>query len=432
MAIKEIKAREVFDSRGNPTVECDLVTEKGLFRAMVPSGASTGIYEALELRDKDPSRFMGKGVLNAVSNVNKRIAPALQGMDETEQEHVDKTMIELDGTENKSVLGANAILSVSMAACKAGANAKNLPLYRHIAELAHVREFVLPVPSFNVINGGKHAGNKLAMQEFMILPVGASSFRDAMRMASETYHQLKKVIHGKYGQDATNVGDEGGFAPNIKDAREGLDLLKEAIKKAGYTGKIKIGIDAAASEFLNGDSYDLDFKNPENQGTMRKTGDELIALYKEFIHDYDIAFLEDPFAQDDWNSFTKITEAMGRDVEIIGDDLLVTNPKRIAIGIQKKAVNGLLLKVNQIGTITESITACKMAQGAGWGVFVSHRSGETEDSFIADLVVGLKTGHIKTGAPCRSERLAKYNQLLRIEEDLGGTCRYAGTKFRNP
>jgi enolase len=432
MAIKEIKAREVFDSRGNPTVECDLVTEKGLFRAMVPSGASTGIYEALELRDKDPSRFMGKGVLNAVSNVNKRIAPALQGMDETEQEHVDKTMIELDGTENKSALGANAILSVSMAACKAGANAKNLPLYRHIAELAHVREFVLPVPSFNVINGGKHAGNKLAMQEFMILPVGASSFRDAMRMASETYHQLKKVIHGKYGQDATNVGDEGGFAPNIKDAREGLDLLKEAIKKAGYTGKIKIGIDAAASEFLKDDSYDLDFKNPENQGTMRKTGDEMIALYKEFIHDYDIAFLEDPFAQDDWKSFTKITEAMGRDVEIIGDDLLVTNPKRIAIGIQKKAVNGLLLKVNQIGTITESITACKMAQGAGWGVFVSHRSGETEDSFIADLVVGLKTGHIKTGAPCRSERLAKYNQLLRIEEELGGNCRYAGAKFRNP
>jgi len=432
MAIKEIKAREVFDSRGNPTVECDLVTEKGLFRAMVPSGASTGIYEALELRDKDPSRFMGKGVLNAVSHVNKRIAPALQGMDETEQEHVDKTMIELDGTENKSALGANAILSVSMAACKAGANAKNLPLYRHIAELAHVREFVLPVPSFNVINGGKHAGNKLAMQEFMILPVGASSFRDAMRMASETYHQLKKVIHGKYGQDATNVGDEGGFAPNIKDAREGLDLLKEAIEKAGYTGKIKIGIDAAASEFLNDDSYDLDFKNPENQGTMRKTGDEMIALYKEFIHDYDIAFLEDPFAQDDWNSFTKITEAMGRDVEIIGDDLLVTNPKRIAIGIQKKAVNGLLLKVNQIGTITESITACKMAQGAGWGVFVSHRSGETEDSFIADLVVGLKTGHIKTGAPCRSERLAKYNQLLRIEEELGNTCRYAGAKFRNP
>jgi len=432
MAIKEIKAREVFDSRGDPTVECDLITENGLFRAMVPSGASTGIYEALELRDKDPSRFMGKGVLNAVSHVNTRIAPALQGMDETEQEHVDKTMIELDGTENKSALGANAILSVSMAACKAGANAKNLPLYRHIAELAHVREFVLPVPSFNVINGGKHAGNKLAMQEFMIMPVGASSFRDAMRMASETYHHLKKVIHGKYGQDATNVGDEGGFAPNIKDAREGLDLLKEAIKKAGYTGKIKIGIDAAASEFLQGDRYNLDFKNPGGQTAMQKTGEEMIALYREFVHEYDIAFLEDPFAQDDWENFAYITERIGRKVEIIGDDLLVTNPKRIAIGIAKKAVNGLLLKVNQIGTITESITACKMAQDVGWGVFVSHRSGETEDSFIADLVVGLRTGHIKTGAPCRSERLAKYNQLLRIEEELEGDCRYAGKNFRSP
>jgi len=432
MAIKEIKAREVFDSRGNPTVECDLVTEEGLFRAMVPSGASTGIYEALELRDKDPSRFMGKGVLKAVSNVNKKIAPTLRSMDETEQEQIDKKMIELDATENKSALGANAILSVSMAACKAGANAKNLPLYRHIADLAHVSEFVLPVPSFNVINGGKHAGNKLAMQEFMIMPIGASSFRDAMRMASETYHNLKKVIKLKYGQDATNVGDEGGFAPNIKDAREGLDLLKEAIEKAGYVGKIKIGIDAAASEFLKDDCYDLDFKNPENQGAMRKTGDEMIALYKEFIHEYDIAFLEDPFAQDDWKNFTKITNVMGQDVEIIGDDLLVTNPKRIALGIEKKAVNGLLLKVNQIGTITESIKSCKMAQGAGWGVFVSHRSGETEDSFIADLVVGLKTGHIKTGAPCRSERLAKYNQLLRIEEELGDKCRYAGEKFRNP
>jgi enolase len=432
MAIKEIKAREVFDSRGNPTVECDLKTEKGLFRAMVPSGASTGIYEALELRDNDPTRFMGKGVLKAVSNVNTQIAPKLRGIDETQQEEVDQIMIDLDREENKSKLGANAILSVSMAACKAGAYSKNLPLYKYIAHLANVKEFVLPVPSFNVINGGKHAGNNLAMQEFMIMPTGASSFNDAMRMASETYHNLKKVIKAKYGQDATNVGDEGGFAPNIKDAREGLDLLREAIEKAGYTRKIKIGIDAAASEFLKDDCYDLDFKNPENQGTMRKTGDEMIALYKDFIQDYDIAFLEDPFAEDDWKNFAKITNVMGRDVEIIGDDLLVTNPKRIAIGIQKKAVNGLLLKVNQIGTITESITACKMARGAGWGVFVSHRSGETEDSFIADLVVGLKTGHIKTGAPCRSERLSKYNQLLRIEEELGGTCRYAGYKFRNP
>jgi len=432
MAIKEVKAREVFDSRGNPTVECDLVTENGLFRAMVPSGASTGIYEALELRDNDPARFMGKGVLKAVSNVNSRITPKLRGMAETQQEQIDKTMIELDGTENKSALGANAILSVSIAVCKAGAHAKNIPLYRHIAQLARVNEFVLPVPSFNVINGGKHAGNNLAMQEFMILPVGASSFRDAMRMASETYHHLKKVIKVKYGQDATNVGDEGGFAPNIQDAREGLDLLKESIEKADYTGKVRIGIDAAASEFSKDGYYDLAFKNPKYGKDMRKTGDQMIALYSEFASEYDIAFLEDPFAQDDWDNFAKITEKMGQDVEIIGDDLLVTNPKRITIGIKKRAVNGLLLKVNQIGTITESITACKMAQVAGWGVFVSHRSGETEDSFIADLVVGLKSGHIKTGAPCRSERLAKYNQLLRIEEELGGNCRYAGKQFRNP
>ena len=432
MAIKEVKAREVFDSRGNPTVECDLVTENGLFRAMVPSGASTGIYEALELRDNDPARFMGKGVLKAVSNVNSRITPKLRGMAETQQEQIDKTMIELDGTENKSALGANAIFSVSIAVCKAGAHAKNIPLYRHIAQLARVNEFVLPVPSFNVINGGKHAGNNLAMQEFMILPVGASSFRDAMRMASETYHHLKKVIKVKYGQDATNVGDEGGFAPNIQDAREGLDLLKESIEKADYTGKVRIGIDAAASEFSKDGYYDLAFKNPKYGKDMRKTGDQMIALYSEFASEYDIAFLEDPFAQDDWDNFAKITEKMGQDVEIIGDDLLVTNPKRITIGIKKRAVNGLLLKVNQIGTITESITACKMAQVAGWGVFVSHRSGETEDSFIADLVVGLKSGHIKTGAPCRSERLAKYNQLLRIEEELGGNCRYAGKQFRNP
>jgi len=432
MAIKEIYAREVFDSRGNPTVECDLTTENGLFRAMVPSGASTGIYEALELRDNDPTRFMGKGVLKAVSNVNNLIAPRLVGIDEIQQEEIDQIMIDLDGTENKSSLGANAILSVSMAACKAGANAKNISLYKHIADLADVSDFVLPVPSFNVINGGKHAGNNLAMQEFMIMPVGASSFKEAMRLASETYHHLKKVIKVKYGQDATNVGDEGGFAPNIQDAREGLELLREAIQKAGYTGKIQIGIDAAASEFSKGGLYDLAFKNPNYGSGMQKTGDQMITLYNEFIRDYDIAFLEDPFAEDDWDNFTKITERIGHDVEIIGDDLLVTNPKRIKVGIEKRAVNGLLLKVNQIGTITESITACKMAQGAGWGVFVSHRSGETEDSFIADLVVGLRAGHIKTGAPCRSERLAKYNQLIRIEEELGGNCRYAGKQFRNP
>ena len=431
-SIKSIKAREVLDSRGNPTVEVDVVADKGAARAMVPSGASTGIYEALELRDGNKSRYSGKGVLKAVNNVNKIIALKLIGKDCTKQREIDELMLKLDGTENKSKLGANAILGVSMACCKAGAMCKGIPLYRYIAEIAGVKQFVLPVPSFNVINGGKHAGNKLAMQEFMILPVGAKNFKEAMRMGAETYHALKNVIMAKYGQDAVNVGDEGGFAPNIQDNKEGLELLKEAIEKAGYSGKVKIGMDVAASEFYKDGKYDLDFKNPKNDGKMRKTGDEMIKLYKKFIKDYKLISIEDPFDQDDWKSYAKLTAAVGKDVQIVGDDLLVTNPKRIKTGIQKKACNALLLKVNQIGTVTESIQACKDAQAAGWGGMGSHRSGETEDSFIADLVVGLKTGQIKTGAPCRSERLAKYNQLMRIEEELGNKCRYAGTKLRKP
>lgn len=430
--IKSMKAREVLDSRGNPTVEVDLLTEDGSFRAIVPSGASTGIYEALELRDKDPSRYMGKGVLKAVANVNDKIAPLIKGMDPENQGEIDRKMLDADGTDNKSKLGANAILAVSMAVCKAGAASKKIPLYMHIAELAGVNEFVLPVPSFNVINGGSHAGNKLAMQEFMILPVGASSFKEAMRMGAETYHNLKKVIKKKYGQDAINVGDEGGFAPNIQDNKEGLELLKEAIEKGGYTGKVKIGMDVAASEFYKDGKYDLDFKSSDNDGSMVRTGDEMIELYKEFVDGYGLVSIEDPFDQDDWDTYTKLTDQVGKKTQIVGDDLLVTNPRRIKTGIEKKAVNALLLKVNQIGTITESIQACKDSQDAGWGVMVSHRSGETEDTFIADLVVGLKTGQIKTGAPCRSERLAKYNQLLRIEEELGENCTYAGDRFRNP
>lgn len=430
--IKSIKAREILDSRGNPTVEADLKTEDGLFRAQVPSGASTGVHETLELRDKDKSRYMGKGVLNAVANVNEKIAALVLGMNPENQEEIDKKMIDADGTENKSNFGANAILAVSMAACKAGAASKRVPLYKHIADLAGVTEFVLPVPSFNVINGGSHAGNKLAMQEFMILPLGAENFRQAMRMGAEVYHNLRKVIKEKYGQDAVNVGDEGGFAPNIQDNKEGLELLKEAIERAGYTGKVKIGMDVAASEFYKGGKYDLDFKNPDNDGSLVKTGDEMIELYREFVDEYGLVSIEDPFDQDDWESYTKLTVAIGDSIQIVGDDLLVTNPKRIKIGIEKKAVNALLLKVNQIGTVTESIQACKDSQEAGWGVMVSHRSGETGDSFIADLAVGLKTGQIKTGAPCRSERLAKYNQLMRIEEELGNNCRYAGEKFRRP
>jgi len=433
MPIKGCRARQIFDSRGNPTVEVDVITEKGLFRAGVPSGASTGIYEAIELRDKDPKAWHGKGVLKAVENVNKIIAPAIIGrssVDETDQEGIDKILIELDGTENKSKLGANAILGVSIACCKAGAAKRGKPLYRHIADLAGNKDVILPVPAFNVINGGSHAGNKLAMQEFMILPTGATSFQDAMKMGSETYHHLRNVIKGKYGQDACNVGDEGGFAPNIQSNLEGLELLKEAIEKAGYTGKVQIGMDVAASEFCKSEMYDLDFKNPHSDPATYLTADQLTEMFQEFISNYPVVTIEDPFDQDAWDAWTNITANVN--IQIVGDDLLVTNPKRVRMGIDKKACNCLLLKVNQIGSVSEAINAWKMASEAGWGCMVSHRSGETEDAFIADLVVGLSTGQIKTGAPCRSERLAKYNQILRIEEELGSNARFAGSNFRNP
>jgi len=432
MSIKKFHARQIFDSRGNPTVEVDVHTEQGLFRAAVPSGASTGIYEAIELRDNVKTEYLGKGVNIAVKNVNEIIAPKIIGKDVTKQEELDNFLIALDGTENKGKLGANAILGVSLAVCKAGAAAKGVPLYKHIADLAGNKNLLLPVPAFNVINGGSHAGNKLAMQEFMILPIGASSFSEAMRMGAEVYHHLKNIIKDKYGQDATNVGDEGGFAPNIQENKEGLELLKAAIAKAGYTDKVKIGMDVAASEFFKDGKYDLDFKTKNNDGKFLKTGDELIGLYKEFVKDFPVISIEDPFDQDDWAHYAKLTADIGKDVQIVGDDLLVTNPKRIKQAIETKACNALLLKVNQIGTVSESIQACKLAQEAGWGVMVSHRSGETEDTFIADLVVGLGTGEIKTGAPCRSERLAKYNQLLRIEEELGSAAKFAGLKFRNP
>ena len=427
-----IHAREILDSRGNPTVEVDLTTSKGTFRAAVPSGASTGIYEALELRDKDPRRYKGKGVLQAVQNVNTVIGPALisKNVDVTKQTEVDALMLELDGTENKSKLGANAILGVSLAVCKAGAAHKGVPLYRHIADLAGHSDVILPCPAFNVINGGSHAGNKLAMQEFMILPTGAGSFREAMQMGSEVYHTLKSVIKEKYGQDATNVGDEGGFAPNIQDNHEGLELLRLAIEKAGYTGRVQIGMDTAASEFYKEGKYDLDFKNPDSKSSDWLTGSQLTELYQSFIAEFPIVSIEDCFDQDDWGAWSEVTAKTT--IQIVGDDLLVTNPKRIKTAIEKKACNALLLKVNQIGSVTESIEACKLSQSHGWGVMVSHRSGETEDTFIADLVVGLCTGQIKTGAPCRSERLAKYNQLLRIEEELGEKARFAGEKFRNP
>eukprot|EP01066_Platyproteum_vivax_P009961 Platyproteum_vivax@DN4428_c0_g1_i1.p1 len=439
--IRKVWAREILDSRGNPTVEVELLCGSGVFRAAVPSGASTGIYEAVELRDGDKKRFLGKGVLKAVENVNTIIAKAIVDMDVSKQKEIDDLMVkELDGTKNewgfpKGKLGANAILAVSMAVCRAGAAQAGKPLYEYIADLAgdKNKKFVLPVPSFNVINGGSHAGNKLAMQEFMILPTGAKTFKEAMQMGAEVYHNLKTVIKKKYGMDATNVGDEGGFAPNIQDNYEGLELLKEAIEQAGHTGNVKIGMDVAASEFFCKDGkYDLDFKTEDNDGTKKQTGDELLEMYKDFCEKYPIISIEDPFDQDDWESYGKMTAEMGEKVQIVGDDLLVTNPIKVKKGIDEKTCNALLLKVNQIGTVSESIEACQMSQNAGWGVMVSHRSGETEDTFIADLAVGLRTGEIKTGAPCRSERLAKYNQLIRIEEELGANAIYAGEKFRTP
>merc|ERR1712055_307673 len=385
------------------------------------------------MRDGDKAVHHGKGVLQAIGHVNNDLAPAViaQNFDVTNQTGIDEFMIKLDGTKNKSKMGANAILGVSLAVCKAGAAHKGIPLYTHIANLAGVSEVVLPCPAFNVINGGSHAGNKLAMQEFMILPTGASSFTEAMRMGSEIYHHLKAVIKAKFGLDATAVGDEGGFAPNILNNKDALLLIEEAISKAGYTGKIVIGMDVAASEFYKGDNvYDLDFKTDANDGSHKISGDKLCAMYMDFVKEFPITSIEDPFDQDDWVNWTKMTA--GTQIQIVGDDLTVTNPTRIQTAVDKKACNCLLLKVNQIGSVTESIRAHNLAKKNGWGTMVSHRSGETEDTFIADLVVGLSTGQIKTGAPCRSERMAKYNQILRIEEELGSGAKFAGKTFCMP
>jgi len=438
--IKAIKARQIFDSRGNPTIEVDLTTKLGTFRAAVPSGASTGIYEALELRDGVKSQYHGKGVSKAIGNVNDKLAPLFRGKDLNiaDQAAMDQMMLDLDGTAAKSNLGANAILAVSLALSKAAAAHEGIPLYRHLANLAGntSERMLMPIPVFNVINGGSHAGNKLAMQEFMLFPHGADSFAEAMRMGSETYHHLKALTKKKFGQDATNVGDEGGFAPNILVNSDALDLIVEAIEKAGYTGRIGIAMDVAASEFWKGDlkKYDLDFKNEDagdlNDSARYLTPTQLADLYCSFVDKYPIVSIEDPFDQDDWQGYVDFTARIGSHTQVVGDDLLVTNPTRIQTALDKKACNALLLKVNQIGTLTESIKAAQMSLSNQWGVMVSHRSGETEDSFIADLVVGLKTGQIKTGAPCRSERLAKYNQLLRIEEQLGDKAVFAGKNWR--
>jgi len=427
--IKTVHAREILDSRGNPTLEVDLTTNNGLFRASVPSGASTGAYEAYELRDGG-DRYLGKGCLKAVANVNDVLGPAVCGMDPTDQRGIDQVMIELDGTENKSKLGANAILGISLAVSKAGAAANNIPLYAHYAKLAGNNEdkFTMPIPCFNVINGGSHAGNKLAFQEYFVIPTGAKSFREAMQIGCEVYHTLGKIIKAKFGGDATLIGDEGGFAPPC-DNREGCELIMEAIEKAGYTGMCTIGLDVAASEFkVKGeDAYDLDFKYDGN----KITGEALGKLYESLAADFPIVTIEDPFDEDDWENWSKFTIKNGDKYQVVGDDLTVTNPNKITRAIKEQACTALLLKVNQIGSITESIDAVKQSKQAGWGIMTSHRSGETEDTYIADLAVGLCTGQIKTGAPCRGERLAKYNQLLRIEEELGAeNTIFAGLKFR--
>ncbi|KAI2638041.1 phosphopyruvate hydratase [Xylaria nigripes] len=433
MAIKKIHARSVYDSRGNPTVEVDVVTDTGLHRAIVPSGASTGQHEACELRDGDKTKWGGKGVTKAVDNVNSVIAPALikENLDVKDQSAVDKFLNELDGTPNKTKLGANAILGVSLAVAKAGAAEKNVPLYAHVSDLAGTKKpYVLPVPFMNVLNGGSHAGGRLAFQEFMIVPSNAPSFTEAMRQGAEVYQKLKTLAKKKYGQSAGNVGDEGGVAPDIQTAEEALELITDAITQAGYAGQMNIAMDVASSEFYKQDAkkYDLDFKNPESDPAKWLTYEELAAQYGELCKKYPIVSIEDPFAEDDWEAWSYFYKT--QDIQIVGDDLTVTNPIRIKKAIELKASNALLLKVNQIGTLTESIQAAKDSYADGWGVMVSHRSGETEDVTIADIVVGIRAGQIKTGAPCRSERLAKLNQILRIEEELGSNAIYAGVNFR--
>ncbi|KAF2134231.1 enolase [Dothidotthia symphoricarpi CBS 119687] len=433
MPITKIHARSVYDSRGNPTVEVDIVTETGLHRAIVPSGASTGSHEACELRDGDKTKWGGKGVSKAVANVNDTIAPALikEGLDVKDQSAVDAFLNKLDGTKNKEKLGANAILGVSMAIAKAAAAEKGVPLYAHISDLAGTKKpYVLPVPFQNVLNGGSHAGGRLAFQEFMIVPSQAPTFTEAMRQGSEVYQKLKTLAKKKYGQSAGNVGDEGGVAPDIQSPEEALDLITEAIEAAGYTGQVKIAMDVASSEFYKTEEkkYDLDFKNPDSDKSKWLTYEQLAELYKSLAQKYPIVSIEDPFAEDDWEAWSYFYKTS--DFQIVGDDLTVTNPEFIKKAIELKSCNALLLKVNQIGTITEAIQAAKDAYGAGWGVMVSHRSGETEDVTIADIVVGLRAGQIKTGAPARSERLAKLNQILRIEEELGDNAIYAGDNYR--
>ena len=416
--IDAMVAREILDSRGNPTVEVEVVLLGGAWgRAAVPSGASTGVHEALELRDGDKGRYGGKGVLQAVANINDLIAEDLAGWDATDQSEIDSRLLELDGTPNKGKLGANAMLGVSLAVAHAAANALQLPLYRYIGG---VHAHVLPVPMMNILNGGKHALDGPDLQEFMVMPVGASSFSEALRWGAEVYHTLKSVL--KERGYSTGVGDEGGFAPSLKANEEAIEVILAAVERAGYEPgeQIRIALDPAASEFYEDGRYVL-----QKEGRTL-TGEEMVGFYADWADKYPIISIEDGLDEDDWDSWVLMRERMGDRVQLVGDDLLVTNVARVGKAIDLKACNALLCKVNQIGTLTEAIAAVEMAQRAGWTAVVSHRSGETEDSTIADIAVALNTGQIKTGAPCRSDRVAKYNQLLRIEEELGDEAVYAG------
>ncbi|HYR26245.1 MAG TPA: phosphopyruvate hydratase [Aquabacterium sp.] len=417
-AIVDIIGREVIDSRGNPTVECDVLLESGVMgRAAVPSGASTGSREAIELRDGDKSRYLGKGVLKAVEHINTEIAEAVLGLDASEQAFLDKTLIDLDGTDNKARLGANAILAVSMAVARAAAEEAGIPLYRYFGGMGAVQ---MPVPMMNVINGGAHANNNLDLQEFMILPVGAPSFREALRYGAEVFHALKKIIHDK-GM-STAVGDEGGFAPSVASHEAAIQLILEAIEKAGYVAgeQIALGLDCAASEFYKDGKYHL-----EGEG-LTLSAEQWTDMLATWCDKYPIISIEDAMAEGDWDGWKHLTERLGKKVQLVGDDLFVTNTKILKEGIEKDIANSILIKINQIGTLSETFAAIEMAKRAGYTAVISHRSGETEDNTISDIAVGLNAGQIKTGSMSRSDRMSKYNQLLRIEEDLGNVAVYPG------
>jgi enolase len=418
-AIVDIVGREILDSRGNPTVECDVLLESGtLGRAAVPSGASTGSREAIELRDGDKARYLGKGVLRAVEHVNTEISEAVLGLDASEQAFLDKTLIDLDGTDNKARLGANATLAVSMAVARAAAEESGLPLYRYLGGMGGMQ---LPVPMMNVINGGAHANNTLDLQEFMIIPIGATSFREALRWGAETFHALKKIIHDK--NMPTAVGDEGGFAPSVENHEAAIQLILQAIDKAGYSAgdQIAIGLDCAASEFYKDGQYVL-----EGEGGIRLSAAQWIDMLATWVDKYPIISIEDGMHEGDWDGWKLLTDRLGKKVQLVGDDLFVTNTKILKEGIDKGIANSILIKINQIGTLTETFAAIEMAKRAGYTAVISHRSGETEDSTIADIAVGTNAGQIKTGSLSRSDRIAKYNQLLRIEEDLGDIAVYPG------